>query len=1109
MNRLACSIMVLAVWLAASAATPLTAQTCSIVTPCALTYQIAPGGSQIQNVTVQVAAGVPWTVSVPTVYAQWLTVTPPAGTGPGVLSVQVNTTGLSLGAYLTLSFDVAGGGVTDRVQVTINVTSATTTSQIVANPSSLTFNYDPGGATPPTQLIVVSSLTGTPVNFTVSASSSGWLDVTPASGNTLSLNQLTVSVRQSALIGLGVGSYDGTVVITPIGVTGATALSVPVRLNITGPPQLAVSVSSLAFAWQRGTGTPPSQSVTVSAKNVTTPVFFAVSATYNPATLPWLVLPISSSVTTTDLQVSINQNVLSTLTSGTYKATVQVASQTPGVQNTSFEVTLRVSDTPLLTLSPASFQFSMPAGGALPAPQSLTVGSTSSSLAFSAAAATTSGGSWLAVTPLAGLTPAQVQISIAAAAQSLLPGTYNGTVTVQTGSDTQQVAVTLTISSSAVLTPSPTSLTFLYQVGKTLPAPQYFNVTSSGSPMTFTVAASSTGNWLSIVNPPPTGYFTTPAQIGLQVTVGALTAGTYDGAITLTPQGGGGVVTVPVKLIISNNPLLRVSVNELTWTYQAGGSAPPQQYVAIESTSDPINFTVTSTTDSGANWLFVSPLNGTTPTNLTVLIFPSSLPVGVYTGTVTVIPGNGAPTQTVRVRLTVNAGTLALSSSSLSFQQIAGGAAPAAQKVTVTNSAAGATPIAFSATVATSAGGNWLSVTPTSGTTSADLSVSVNGAGLQPGDYSGTITIQSFNASNSPQVINVALKILPALTITVTPTTLTFNAQAPGTPPAAQSINITGSGQNMTFTATATTSSGGDWLALDLTAGTLPASPKVSIKADALNRLTPGNYQGTIRIEAPSVTNSPQTVTVTLVVTAQPPQVAKIVNSASYLPGAIAPGELLYIEGTAMGPSRLVSATPSPSFPTVLEEVRVLFDNLPAPLVYVSDTKITAVAPWGLAGRLNTQVVVEYKGQRSTPINMSVTSFAPGIYTAAASGVGQGAILNSDYSYNGVGTGRRPARKGEIVMIYGTGGGATIPAGADGVITPPILHPFPPSVSVSASVGGVPARVIYSGGAPGLISGAMQVNIEVPENAPSGQNVPIVLLIGGVPTQANVTMAIE
>lgn len=1100
--------MVLAALLAVSTAAPMAAQTCSIVTPCALTYQLAPGGSQIQNVTVQVAAGVPWTVNIPTVYTQWLTVTPLAGTGPGLLSVQVNTTGLSLGAYLTLSFDVAGGGVTDRVQVTINVTSATTTSQIAANPSSLTFNYDPGGATPPTQLIVVSSLTGTPVNFTVSASSSGWLDVTPGSGNTLSLNQLTVSVRQSALLGLGVGSYDGSVVITPIGTTGATALNIPVRLNITGPPQLAVSVSSLAFAWQRGTATPASQSVTISAKNVTTPVFFTVSASYNPATLPWLVLPVSSSVTTTDLPVSINQSVLSTLASGTYKATVQVVSQTPGVQNASFDVTLRVSDTPLLTLSPASLQFTMSAGGALPAPQSVTVGSTSSSLAFSAAPATTSGGSWLTVTPSTGLTPAQVQISIGATAQSLLPGTYNGTVTVQTGTDTQQIAVTLTISSSAVLTPSPTSLTFLYQVGKSLPAPQYFNVTSSGAPMTFTVAATSTGNWLSIVNPPPTGYFTTPAQIGLQVTIGALTAGTYDGAVTLTPQGGGSVVTVPVKLIISTTPLLRVSVNELTYTYQAGGASPPQQFVAIESTSDPINFTVTSTTDSGANWLFVSPLNGTTPTNLTVLVFPASLPVGVYTGTVTVLPGNGAPTQTVRVRLTVNAGTLALSSSSLSFQQIAGGAAPAAQKVTVSNSAAGATPISFSATVATPTG-NWLSVTPTSGTTPADLSVSVNGAGLQPGDYSGTITIQSFNASNSPQVINVALKILPALTITVTPSALTFNAQAPGAPPAAQTINITGSGQNMTFTATATTSSGGDWLALDQTAGTLPASPKVSIKADALGRLTPGNYQGTIRIEAPSTTNSPQTVTVTLVVTAQPPQVAKIVNSASYLPGAIAPGELLYIEGTAMGPSRLVSATPSPSFPVVLEEVRVLFDNIAAPLVYVSDTKITAVAPWGLAGRLSTQVVVEYKGQRSAPINMSVTSFAPGIYTAAASGVGQGAILNSDYSYNGVGTGRRPARKGESVMIYGTGGGATIPAGSDGVITPPILHPFPPSVSVSASVGGVPARVLYSGGAPGLISGAMQVNIEVPENAPSGPNVPIVLLIGGVPTQANVTMAIE
>jgi uncharacterized protein (TIGR03437 family) len=58
-------------------------------------------------------------------------------------------------------------------------------------------------------------------------------------------------------------------------------------------------------------------------------------------------------------------------------------------------------------------------------------------------------------------------------------------------------------------------------------------------------------------------------------------------------------------------------------------------------------------------------------------------------------------------------------------------------------------------------------------------------------------------------------------------------------------------------------------------------------------------------------------------------------------------------------------------------------------------------------------------------------------------------------------------------------------------------------------VGGVTARVIYAGGAPGLISGAMQVNVQIPDGAPSGSSVPLVILIGGVPTQANISVAIQ
>jgi hypothetical protein len=60
-------------------------------------------------------------------------------------------------------------------------------------------------------------------------------------------------------------------------------------------------------------------------------------------------------------------------------------------------------------------------------------------------------------------------------------------------------------------------------------------------------------------------------------------------------------------------------------------------------------------------------------------------------------------------------------------------------------------------TLGTSA--DWLMCTPTSGSNSAALAVSVNPAGLAAGTYNGTISVQDPNASNSPRTVTVTLKV--------------------------------------------------------------------------------------------------------------------------------------------------------------------------------------------------------------------------------------------------------------------------------------------------------------------------------------------------------------
>jgi uncharacterized protein (TIGR03437 family) len=102
--------------------------------------------------------------------------------------------------------------------------------------------------------------------------------------------------------------------------------------------------------------------------------------------------------------------------------------------------------------------------------------------------------------------------------------------------------------------------------------------------------------------------------------------------------------------------------------------------------------------------------------------------------------------------------------------------------------------------------------------------------------------------------------------------------------------------------------------------------------------------------------------------------------------------------------------------------------------------------------------------------------------------------------------GSRPARAGEFLSIYCTGLGAVSNRPTLGSAAPsnPLAQT---SATPTVSIGGVNAQVIFSGLAPGFV-GLYQVNVRVPETAPVGAAVPLILTIGGV--QSNTaTIAVE
>ena len=217
-----------------------------------------------------------------------------------------------------------------------------------------------------------------------------------------------------------------------------------------------------------------------------------------------------------------------------------------------------------------------------------------------------------------------------------------------------------------------------------------------------------------------------------------------------------------------------------------------------------------------------------------------------------------------------------------------------------------------------------------------------------------------------------------------------------------------------------------------------------------------------------------------------------VVSAASGLVGPLAPGEIITILGNNIGPQ-------APAFPTLDERglvsaalagTRVLFDGVPAPLLYVSAGQVNAVVPYSVAGHTSTQIILDSQGQTSAPISVPVVESSPALFTTDASGQGQGAIVNQDGSINSA---NRPAQTGSVVSIFATGEGQTNPPGVDGK---PAGSPLPvPLLPVQVFIGDFSADIQYVGGAPGEIAGVLQINALIPAGIGSGPQ-PAVLRIG-------------
>jgi uncharacterized protein (TIGR03437 family) len=189
-----------------------------------------------------------------------------------------------------------------------------------------------------------------------------------------------------------------------------------------------------------------------------------------------------------------------------------------------------------------------------------------------------------------------------------------------------------------------------------------------------------------------------------------------------------------------------------------------------------------------------------------------------------------------------------------------------------------------------------------------------------------------------------------------------------------------------------------------------------------------------------------------------------------------------------------------------LGDSRILFDGMPAPLLYVQWNQINAIAPFGLAGKTTALMQLERDGQIVAEVQLPVASSHPGLFTDSATGRGLAAVLNQDGTINSV---NNPAPRGSIVSFFGTGEGETTPPGIDGFITPETMANLPqPKLNVRVIVAQRPAEVLYAGAAPGLVAGVFQINARIPEDTPQGEAA-VNVTVGAAFNRQAVTVAVK
>jgi uncharacterized protein (TIGR03437 family) len=324
-------------------------------------------------------------------------------------------------------------------------------------------------------------------------------------------------------------------------------------------------------------------------------------------------------------------------------------------------------------------------------------------------------------------------------------------------------------------------------------------------------------------------------------------------------DGPGSSESMAFSLTNTTTATVLVSPASLSYTFAQGSSSTPGQLQVTGTNGSIVQVTVT--TVSGGTWLNVSPASAQIPATLNVTVSGQFLSAGTYQGSITIQVGSISAMVPVTLTVTpqpANALTLAPASLQLETQA---GATSAVESLTIGNT--GSTTLNWTAAASTTNGGNWLGISPASGSATwsepSVVNVTFNTAGLAAGVYNGKITVNPGSLTTTVQLVVSAA----APSLLLNQTGVVLNSLAGGGVLPFQGIQVVNNGSGaLNWSAKVVT---GSWLTVTPSSGSAATgSPGGFALQVNTTGLSPGSYSGLIQVAAPGAVNTPQYVSVVL-----------------------------------------------------------------------------------------------------------------------------------------------------------------------------------------------------------------------------------------------------